>query len=385
MNSFLMLFLGQRVSLLLVLPFGTAAWITMAKTDSFIIILLSRIILGLALGVAAGCASTYVIEIAHKSVRGRLSALGDVSRQLGYLLIYCLGSSSLSWRTVCIIMSIFIGLPFIGFLFVPNSPRWLATRGRLVEAENALQFFRGKNFDSKLELQEIQGQISKMNKIQKFKISQLFNKVLLGRILILSILIITYHGSGSITINAYIVTLFQVANVSVNPYLCAIIVGIIRVLGTLICLLLMDKTGRKPLFLLSTYLTSIFLLLFGLYFYLKNAILDINVISWLPLTSALLFSLLIAIASPVLKLTRSEMLPNSVRPVAISFLNIVFFASGFVSTFLFPFLMTGIGTGGTFFIFSLSCFTMATSFAIFIPETKKLSLEKTSALSTNAD
>ncbi|MCL4150784.1 UNVERIFIED_CONTAM: hypothetical protein GTU68_040358 [Idotea baltica] len=378
MSSLMMTWLGQRSTLLVYLPIGMIFWITMSVAQSFWLLILSRIIQGVVIGVSAGCANNYVVETVHQNVRGRLFALIDMSRQVGFLFMYVVGSSQLSWRNVGLICGLVsMALPFLGMIFLPHSPRWLATHGRKEEARKALVFFRGENYDVDSELNDIQVQLDRTANGAKVwdQLKMLTERSIVIRFIILAVLLFASHFTGNFALIAYSVSIFESANVEMNPYLCTIIVACVRILGVAIYMTIADKFGRRPLLMIPLFLSGIAMVALGLFFFVQAYTGDTSYIAWLPLTSVIFYVLFTMMSHPVLMLLRSELLPTSVRAVGVGLLYLSFFCGSFGVSLSYPYMVDSVGSHWTFWLYGATSFMMVFITAVSIPETQGKSLE----------
>jgi sugar porter (SP) family MFS transporter len=105
-----------------------------------------RFIAGVAIGGSSVLAPVYLTEIAPASRRGRLVGLFQVNIVAGILLAYCsnflvaaLDAGAEAWR-VKLAVTALPAMLFFGLLFtIPQSPRWLWSKGRLAEAADSLR------------------------------------------------------------------------------------------------------------------------------------------------------------------------------------------------------------------------------------------------------
>jgi len=84
----------------------------------------------------------YLGEVAEPKLRGVLIGSPFVAYSLGILLVFALGAT-LHWRIVAAIASIPAAISWIAFRFLPESPVFLVRKGRLDEAQKALDWLRG--------------------------------------------------------------------------------------------------------------------------------------------------------------------------------------------------------------------------------------------------
>ncbi|XP_069970116.1 facilitated trehalose transporter Tret1-2 homolog [Penaeus vannamei] len=372
--------LGQRVTLLIAMPLSLALWLALAFSPAVWMVQVARTLLGVAQGLAGAAANNYVVEVAHTSVRGRFAGFVDTARQLGFLFAYVVGSTGLSWRHVSLVCGFVTAIPpFIGLLFLPNSPRWLVTRGRLEEAHKALKFYRGPRYDVSSELSAITEQIDRTSSSTmgtKDQLRLLREPSVSRRLVLLTFLMFILQFTGNITIATYVVTILKSSNTGVDAYTSAMLVGGIRVVGTVAFLLLVDRVGRKAIVLATCVACSVCLTVFGVYFYLQNQSADLSHLTWLPLTVLLLYMPLVCALEAATCLLRGELLPTNVRAVGAALMYIFFFLGMFATAHSFPASVSTIGEHGVFWLYAGSCLLMAAVVGLSVPETRGLSLEQ---------
>lgn len=84
----------------------------------------------------------YVGEISEPRLRGMLIGTPFVAYSLGVLYVYALGGA-LDWRNVAHLSIVLPVLAFTALCFAPESPTWLARRGRFHDAMAAMSRLRG--------------------------------------------------------------------------------------------------------------------------------------------------------------------------------------------------------------------------------------------------
>ncbi|XP_068203977.1 facilitated trehalose transporter Tret1-like [Palaemon carinicauda] len=371
---------GQRVTLLITLPMTLLLWVALAFSTDVWLLLVIRAVLGAAQGFIGAASNNYVVEIAHSDFRGRLSGMTDTSRQLGFLLVYVIGTFGLTWRQIAVVCGVVTTVPpFVGLCLLPNSPRWLVTRGRTEEAEKALTFYRGSSYDVKGELATVVAQMEKTNSSQlgmSEQLKQMCSPEVYPRFILLTFLMFSVHFTGNIAIATFVVPIFQAAGAGIDPYTSAVIIGSVRVAGILTFLMFVDNVGHKPAFIFSNIICTICLFILGTFFYLQNLGYDVSSFSWLPLASLFVYTPFVCAIQALTSLLRGELLPTALRALGVSFLYIVFFLGMFASTQAFPEMIKATGEQGIFWVFAGSCIVMLTVVAFALPETRGLSLEE---------
>nr|XP_053637557.1 facilitated trehalose transporter Tret1-like [Cherax quadricarinatus] len=216
--------LGRRLTLLVTLPITLASWLTLALSPTVWLLLTSRAILGITIGIMFTATFLYTIEIAHKNIRGILSGILTLTRQLGFILVSALGVSKLDWRQMSFVSGGMTTFPLFCLLFLPNSPRWLVTHGRLSEAHKSLVFFRGKHCNCEPELLDITQQISNVSREvdNSWQQVRLLFEPSTGRVFfLLTFLTILHTMNGFFAISTYLMPIFKAVEASLDPYTSA--------------------------------------------------------------------------------------------------------------------------------------------------------------------
>ncbi|XP_042888962.1 facilitated trehalose transporter Tret1-like [Penaeus japonicus] len=372
--------LGQRVTNLIAIPLSFASWLTLATTPTIWLAFLARFAQGLSTGLMALSCSIYIMELSHAEIRGRLVAIVDLSRQIGVLYGYSLGCTTLSWRQLALVFALTNTIiPFVGLLCLPSSPRWLASRGRMEEADKALAFFRGSRYDRQPEMLDIRNQLEKIKGSRKSTLGQLRQMrepYILRSMIILSFLMFGIQFNGLSAIGIYLVTIFNSANVGLDSYTSTVIVGILRVLGNAVYLLVIDHVKRKLIFLVSCLMCGVCLILLGGYFLDQTHSGVLSSQGWIPIVALSLFTFSSCISYPSLALLRGEIIPTSVRSVAVPILYVMYFTAAFSSSQTYPYMVMYLGEYGTFWLFAAVNIAVGCAGASLLPETRGRTLEQ---------
>lgn len=369
--------LGQRATLLLGLPLSLLSWFTLIFSSSVWVLQTARFVLGLTTCLMTPAANLYLLEISHRKIRGRLLGVMTLSRNLGSLVVTLIGSSSLSWRHVGLVCSSLSILPILGVLWLPNSPRWLMTRGREKDALVALTFFRKKGYDIMPELREIREQMENKDNSGNSIWSQmkmLFHSQTFSTFCVLSLVTVLVAFCGTYPLSSYLLPILQATQDEGDPYVSAVVYSSVRILGIIIHLGVVDRLGRKPLIITSFFLCSMCTAAYATYFHLmdRTKASDVN---WLPLTLLLLFSLFSGVGLPVIPVLQGELLPTTCRAAGISLLTCVLMLGGFTSSHTYFMAVQTLGQDGAFWSFSCSSTLLVIVAIICVPETRARTLE----------
>lgn len=232
------------------LPF-IIAYLMIAFTDRVSLIIVGRFLGGLCIGVNSTAIPVFLGEILDANIRGTLgifpTAMGN-----GGILIALLAGKYLGWRELAIMGAL---LP-LGYIFlmmtISESPRYYASKNRLQDARDALQWYRGSNVDITAEYNEML-LLSRPEELNPEK--GIFKEFLKPNnfrpVLIILILMTIQQFSGINAIIAFIVPIFESAPIPLDSHACAILFGVINFIAVFLAIPLIDNKGRKVLLYIS--------------------------------------------------------------------------------------------------------------------------------------
>ena len=374
----LMVVLGPRITLIIGIPLTFITWVILTTTPIIPLLLTARLLQGIAMGVMSLAASLFVVEVAHKDIRGPLSASLDMSRNLGVLIMFGVGASKIWWRYQAVIVGLLTTVPnFILLMFMKNSPRWLAAKGKFKEAFSSLSFYRGASYDIEEEYSNIEEIATKDAKNNSGLIGQFRFMIQprVGRLVICCILYaLATQLTGTFAVIAYAVPIMKDAVPSMNPYLGTVLVGVMRTSGGIFFMSTSSKLGRAVTYFTSSMTCAISLLLVGLHMYFYSLSMMPEWTWWIPIVGILVFTASVAVAIPVAGLHVGELLPLNCRALAYGIIDIVFYGSAFVISVSFPYLRNSLHTYGVFWLYATCSFIFA-FLPLCLPETLGKHLE----------
>ena len=369
--------LGRRKLLIgtaVVFGFG-AIGAALAPTTAVLIV--ARIIAGVAIGAASFVAPLYISEIAPVNIRGKLVSINQVALTSGIVISYCVdyafaGSGAWRWMfALALIPATAFGL---GLIFIPDSPRWLVGRGRLDQATAVLHRLRGRT-DVRVELDTIQRSAAQ----QQDRWRELLTPALRPAMIVGVGLAIAQQVTGINTVIYYAPTIFNFAGLSSASaaILASVGVGAINVALTLVAMQLIDRVGRRPLLLVSLAGMAISLFALGTAFALPRLA---GSLGWIAVGSLMLYVGSFAVGlGPVFWLVLSEIYPLRIRGRAMSIGTVVNWGANLIVAISFLTLTRVLGKPATFWVYGIVS-VLAWLFAFFVvPETKGRSLEEIEA------
>lgn len=206
-----------------------------------------RVIAGLGVGAISAVAPTYVSECSPKDVRGRITGQFQIMVAIGVMLSYFtnygvsahIPEGPRVWRIAFGLQLVPTGIMCIGIIFCKESPRWLASKGRLNEALRNLAWLRrlpAEHVDVRNELAEIEASIEEEREARKdLGIKEAFiGKGNWPRFLIAFVIFLLQQWSGQNTVNYYAPQIFSaIGYTGQTPSLLASgIYGVVKVVAT---------------------------------------------------------------------------------------------------------------------------------------------------------
>lgn len=337
-------------------------------------LILSRFIVGFAIGIASFTAPLYISEVAPAQYRGALVSLNQLAVTVGILVAYLVDIAFVhnpeNWRWMFGCGVVPAVILFFGMLALPFSPRWLILNNRVLEATETLKKIRGFFYDSN-EVDDIRSSIK-----EKSSWTLLFKRWLLPAVVIGIMLGLLQQLTGINTIIYYAPTIFEMTGVhsAAGAILATVGVGVVNVLFTIIALPLIDRWGRRPLLLTGMSAMLVSLCLMALSFHYAA---QADYLKWFALSSMILFIAGFAISlGPIMWLIIAEIFPLEIRGFATSAMVSMSWLFNFIVAQSFLTLINALGQSGTFMIYAAIC-SLGLLFVFFkVPETKGTSLEQ---------
>ncbi len=337
-----------------------------------------RLIGGIGIGTASMIAPMYIAEIAPAEIRGRLVSVNQLGIVSGILLIYFVNATIAGWHDEA--WNISTGwrymfgsgiIPSVIFLimlfFVPESPRWLASKERWNEADDVLTKVNGSE-KAKLELSEIKETLN----AEQGTFSEIFKPGVRKALLIGVVLCIFSQVTGINAIMYYAPEIFKsTGDATSSALMQTVLVGVINVLFTLVAIRYVDHWGRRVLLLAGTAGMAICLAVVGGAFYFDMAK------GYVVLVAILAYIAFFAVSlGPLAFVVIAEIFSNRNRGKAMSVSIFFLWISVYAVSQSFPMLLSAIGSAYTFWIYMIMSVFAFVFVLRLVPETKGKSLEE---------
>lgn len=360
----------------------------------------ARFFLGIAIGVSSFSVPLYIAEISPTRIRGTLVSLFQLLITIGIMVSYLSDSIftvpdnhpayTECWRPMFYMGAIPALIMFIGMIFLPETPRWLISKGREEECRKVLQ----KVEDPDLVEDVISKMRSDLEEDRKHKViwSEIFKKWLRVPLIIAIGIMFVQQFTGINTIIYYSPKIFLMSGFAdaQAAVWASVSVGVVNVAFTILSLFLIDKLGRRKLYFIGLTGLVVALIAMGTCFALQATLGDS--IKWITISLVWVYIAFFAISlGPLGWLIISEIFPLSVRGIGSSigalsnwlFNGIVAFTFfKIVKALTLPgtaIVLKGEDLGnpaGAFFLYALIGILGLIWGYFYIPETKKVTLEK---------
>ncbi|MGB5322525.1 sugar porter family MFS transporter, partial [Lutimonas sp.] len=332
--------IGRKKSLIIAaILFAISAWgsgLPSMLPESMTLMVIFRILGGIAIGMASMNAPMYIAEIAPAKNRGTLVTYYQMAVVIGFFVVflvtYFIGNGlsqqqniDYGWRYM-FWSELVPALAFLILLFmVPKSPRWLMIKGQEEEAKKVLVSIHGQELADK-EFGEIKDSIVQEGKLKK---ASIFQKSLFPIVVIGTVLSVLQQFTGINAVLYYGADIFEQALGfgKEDVLLQQILLATVNLLFTFIAMFTVDKLGRKPLLIIGGFGMLIGFLIMGFTLYLSDYS-QVNS-AGLPAISSTegiicLVGILMFIGSfamsmgPIVWVLLSEIFPNSIRSTAMA-------------------------------------------------------------------
>lgn len=355
--------IGRRNTMILAALLFLVGALVQGWADVQALFVLARIAGGMAVGAASILSPAYISEVAPAAIRGRLTTVQQIMIITGltaaflvnYFLAASAGQSTASlwagieaWRWMYLMQALPAAIFLIALLFIPESPRYLVSKGRDKKAQGVLASLFGAGAAA-AKLEEIRATFAADHRPRLSDIKAPgggIRKVVWAGIMLaafqqfVGINVIFYYGA----------TLWQLAGFSEDQSLqINIVSGAVSIAACLLTIAVIDKIGRKPILLIGS--AGMAVTLFALVYAFSQGTLDPagklqlpNRTGTLALVSANLYVIFFNFSwGPVMWVMLGEMFPNPIRGSALAVCGFVQWFTNYLIAQSFPVMAKNLG------------------------------------------
>jgi len=365
-------FYGRKKILLAVAILFAVTPVYTGVAPSFAAFLAARFLGGLAVGGASIVSPMYVSEISPPTLRGRMGTLYQMSIVIGILISYCInyllrniGPENWRWMFISgVIPSVFF---FLLLLSAPETPRYLFIAGKEREALTILERIGGRE-RAAFEAAEIRASLTE----KRHGWSDLFRPGMRRAVVVGFFLAIFVQVSGINTIIDYAPAIFKSSGWKIDAALFStFIIGLNNLVFTVFSFGLIDRYGRKPLYIAGSLgMTGalVALAVTVMLGHFQGGIVLLLILMYLAFFSSCI--------GPVFWTLVPEIFPNHIRGTAMTVPVLTQWIANAVVVLFFPLAFNRIGKGVTFGFLAAMAFAQAVFTWFWVPETKNMPLEE---------
>jgi len=345
--------------------------VTIASGHAVLTIMLGRLLVGFAIGISSYVTPLFIAEMAPAQYRGRLLLINGIlitGGQVVALLVDYFFSFSGNWRMMFLMGTVPALVLFFGLLIVPETPRWFLLRGADRHALHALIKLRGFPY-SKIagEFREIKSCIATTSAQVLPSYKNMVPLLMVGTLLgifqqLFGINAVIYYGPSIFKIVGFPSASEQIFS--------TLVITSVNACVTLIVMLVIDQMGRRPLLIAGSCIAGASLLAVAVTIHYPH-------LAWFTFSELILYIMGYCISvGSLFWVIISELFPLAWRGFGMGLATAVQWFANLVVSSLFLTFLEMVGPSAIFLFFSSVCFACMAFAYFFVPETKKISLEK---------
>jgi MFS transporter, SP family, arabinose:H+ symporter len=363
---------GRRRILIYVALLFALSCLGSAISHTFTIFVISRMLGGLSVGAASVLSPMYVAEVAPKRTRGTLVSIYQLTIVIGILISYIINYSLYGlendWRWMFATGVVPSVLFFAGLFLIPESPRWLYLKGYREKSRAVIVKIAGEDAADQ-EIEEIKKTLETHERLSGLRdlLAPSMRKAALVGLLLAGF--VQLDGMNSVV--NYAPKIFKSAGFEIkNALLNTSFIGFINFVFTFVAIVVIDKVGRKTLYLIGSLGMSLMLLCLAATFFL-------HIEGILTMVFILAFvAFFAACIGPVFWTLVAEIFPNRIRGKAVALASAIQWSVYFLVALLFPSFLEWAGGGFSFLFFAVWCLLQFIVVKYYLPETRGKSLEE---------
>lgn len=345
------------------------------------VLVLARILVGIGIGMETTIAPLYIAEVAPARLRGRLVSFNQLFNTIGNLVVFSLAAITAStnteqwnidygWRVVFAAGLVPAVLFILLLRFIPESPRWLVSKGREADAAGILERVSPDGRAAAAQLDEIRATVAADG--SRSELRELSQPSLRKALAVGFLVALFQQITGINAIFYYAPEIFKAAGLPTTEALSStVLIGVVLVASTLVSMWLIDKVGRRTLLLVGAAAMTVLQAAIGTVFLGETP--DGALLLVLILAYVAFFAVSFGTVAYVLI---SEIFPTRVRGAAASVATFALWSGNFFVSQFFPVLVDEVGSSATFYLFAGICLVALIFVGTMVPETKGRTLEQ---------
>lgn len=287
------------------------------------------------------------------------------------------------WQSIVILGLICSVYTLINVIIWPESPLWLASKGRFVECAAAHRWFKGNDEESERELDKLlkSHETIKFNNVQTWSVRYLYKTIFCKQffkpILLANLLLGLYCFSGKLICTVYALDILKkITSSESTAYYGMLILDAVTVISMYLGCLLSKFVRRRIMLISFTIIAVLIMILISIYLYLaKLAILEEN--KYVSIFLLASYSITIS-CGPMIMSTSiiGELLPLESRILSMCIIAFCFKLVNGTFLKLSPICFKYLAIHGTFALFAVLSTIFLVLIYFYLPETKGKTLQE---------
>ncbi|PXX71800.1 sugar porter (SP) family MFS transporter [Nocardia tenerifensis] len=359
--------LGRRKALGIESAVFIVGTLIAVAAQDYWLLLIARLVLGLAVGAASATVPVYLSEISPAPIRGRILSMNQLMITVGIVVSYLVDfgfSGSESWRAMFAVGLVPAVVLCLGMVFVvPESYAWLLAHGHVDEARKLVTSVAGGELAERViqRFRQDEGQTPRQVTGVRALLAAPVRPALIVGVTLAAI----QQFGGINTIIYFAPTIIENTGLTAsNSIFYSVFIGLVNLIMTVVSIGTVDRFGRRLLLVVSLLGMLVAVTLLGLSFIIEMS----------PRLSLVFMVLYIASFAgglgPVFWVIVGEIFPPQSRAAGSSAATTVNWFSNFVVSQAFLPLAGVLGQGQTFLVFGVICLLGLLFVTRFVPETK---------------
>ena len=390
--------MGRRNTMMIAAALFLLGALVQGIAPSQVVFVIARLCGGMAVGAASVLSPAYISEVAPAGIRGRLTTVQQIMIITGltaafvvnYFLAKSAGQSTAqfwggiqAWRWMYLMQALPAAIFLIALFMIPESPRYLVSKGQQEKAESVLANLFGSDV-ARAKLAEIRSTYAEDHRPRLSDIKAPgggIRKVVWAGIMLaafqqfVGINVIFYYGA----------TLWQLAGFTEDQSLqINIVSGAVSIAACFLTIAVIDKIGRKPILLIGS--AGMAVTLFAMVYAFSHGSLDpegklvlSKNLGTLAVVAANLYVIFFNFSwGPVMWVMLGEMFPNQIRGSALAVCGFVQWFSNYLIAQSFPVMAKNLGLTISYSFYAVSAVISYFLVQWLVHETRGVELEQMS-------
>ncbi|CAG5020400.1 unnamed protein product [Parnassius apollo] len=376
---------GRKAALISSSIPAIVGWFVIALAVNAEMLILARFLQGVSIGFTLPLRSVVIAEYASPKYRGGFLTTISLAQGVGIFLIHLIGSL-ISWQRTSVVCGVLGFLGLVSTFYLPESPSWLAVRGKYEECRKAFRWIRGDDEEKELEeliqsrikfKEELNNKGPQVNRLRMIK-TVMYKKEFYKPIILITHCYVMIQVCGNATMPAFSVQILStMMGPKANAHAWMVILDSLRIVANITAMFIINRFKRRTILFATGGLCTLVHISIAGYVYAKTKNLLIYDAQWISGSLVILQFICIGLGMiPMPTVIAGEVIPLQFRSIISSVCSVVLAIFMFAVLKTFPLLFDSIYLYGTYAVYSSVLTYVLVVLWILLPETSGKTLEQ---------